>query len=157
MNLYHKACLLHNTCITSCFQCRKWSLLSQCLVRTHFLFSRETRWDVGIPGVCTAFTALRGRLQSSHRQATSHQQENNTSWDQCEYREGTAHKQTGLPHIHNWQSKRMQALIFFSFCPCFVAVSVWETRNDSPWSSSPRHWERSHTNTKGDVQDQVFW
>lgn len=74
--------------ITACFQCHKRSLLSQCWALTHFLFSRETRWDVGIPGVCTAFAALRGRLQSGHRQATSHQQENNTSRDQCEYRQG---------------------------------------------------------------------
>lgn len=40
---------------------------------------------------------------------------------------------------------------------CCAAVTVWETRDDSSWRSSPRHWERSHTTTKGDVQDQVFW
>lgn len=59
-------------------------LMTQYLVLARFLFNRETRWNVGIPGVCIAFSALWGRLQSCHCQATTHQQENNTSRDQCE-------------------------------------------------------------------------
>lgn len=58
--------------------------MNQYLVLACFLFNRETRWDVGIPGVCIAFSALWGRLQSCHCQAKTHQQENNTSRDQCE-------------------------------------------------------------------------
>lgn len=70
--------------------------MTQYLVLAHFLFNRETRWDVGIPGVCIAFSALWGRLQSSHCQATTHQQENNTSRDQCEC---TYTLQTGRHHM----------------------------------------------------------
>lgn len=74
-------------------------LISQYLVLAHFLFNRETRWDVGIPGVCIAFSALGGRLQSSHCQATTHQQENNTSRDQCEC---TYTLHTGRQHMLLW-------------------------------------------------------
>lgn len=67
-------------------------LMSQYLVLAHFLLNRETRWDVGIPGVYVAFSALGGRLQSSHCQTTAHQQENNTSRDQreCTYTQHTS-------------------------------------------------------------------
>lgn len=170
-------------------------LMSQYLVLAHFLLNRETRWDVGIPGVYIAFSALGGRLQSSHCQTTAHQQENNTSRDQCEctYTQHTD-RQHMLTCWHTnliwhtetyWKTPGLHSttqhctclmccfmpLCLWHFVSCksltekginvssfyYVIVTVWETRDDSTWRSSPRHWERSHATTKGDVQDQVFW
>lgn len=76
------------------------------LVVAHFPLNRETRWDVGIPGVYVAFAALRGRLQNSHCQTTTYQQENNTSRDQCEFTYTstcwhTVHANSLSHHIHN--------------------------------------------------------
>lgn len=78
--------------------------MSQYLVLAHFPLNRETRWDVGIPGVYVAFSALGGRLQSSHCQATAHQQENNTSRDQCEC---TYTQHTGRQHMLCWHTFKL--------------------------------------------------
>lgn len=170
-------------------------LMSQYLVLAHFLLNRETRWDVGIPGVYVTFSTLGGRLQSSHCQTTAYQQENNTSRNQCEctYTQHTGRQHmplrssmlayiqtksdtscikntwtytTSNHHTHllyvctAWRYKAFWSFtetwktlktVFHNMLKisvfCFAAVTVWETRDDSTWWSSPRHGERSYTTT----------